>query len=143
MGCSGLVFVEWRALTTFAAVASGCIAIPWRIALVPSPHPRQALGHLLQFLSVYEPVVILVESLQHADTLQANLGATSSDLMLMGYRLKEAIEKALADASNPIRRFDQLMPAIEGYLKVTRQIDRLAQLDWRLTDPRASRRKPR
>ncbi len=85
----------------------------------------------------------LVDSLQQTDTLQANLGATSSDLMLMGYRLKEAIEIAFADASNPIGRFEQLMPAVEGYLKVTRQIDRLAQLDLRLTDARAAGNRPK
>lgn len=85
----------------------------------------------------------LVESLEQADALQANLGATSSDLMLMGFRLKEAIEEAMGDSSNPLGRFERLMPAIEGYLKVTRQIDRLAQLDRRLTDTRADRQKPR
>ena len=85
----------------------------------------------------------LVELLQQADALQANLGATSSDLMLMGFRLKEAIEQAMADSSAPLGRFEQLMPAIEGYLKVTRQIDRLAQLDRRLTDARAGGGRPK
>jgi hypothetical protein len=85
----------------------------------------------------------LLESLQKVDALQANLGATSSDLMLMGFRLKQAIEQAMGDSMAPLGRFEELMPAIEGYLKVTRQIDRLAQLDRRLTGAHAGRPKPR
>lgn len=78
----------------------------------------------------------LVDALEQVDALQANLGAASSDLMLLGFRMKDAIETALRDASNPLGQFNELMPAIESYLKVVRQIDRLAQLDRRLTETR-------
>jgi len=62
----------------------------------------------------------LVESLQQEDALQGNLGVISSDLILKGLRLKGAIEEAMADSSNPLGRFNRLMPVVEGYLKVTR-----------------------
>jgi len=73
----------------------------------------------------------LRESLGKADALEANLGAVSSDLMLMACRLKEAIEDALGKKS--LDHFDKLVPAIDAYLRVARQIDRLANLDRRLT----------
>lgn len=106
------------------------------------PDPAAADVSKLRLAKIRE---YLIESLQQADALQANLGATSSDLMLMGFRLKEAIEEALAKSTDSLGRFERLMPAIEGYLKVTRQIDRFAQLDRRLTEARldGARLKPR
>jgi hypothetical protein len=87
----------------------------------------------------------LTESLQQPDALRANLGAASSDLMLLGFRLKEAIEEGLGDPTNALGRIERLMPAIEGYLKVTRQMDRFAHLDRLLRDnpPSGSPQKPR
>ncbi|NQU21149.1 MAG: hypothetical protein HQ567_07685 [Candidatus Nealsonbacteria bacterium] len=125
-------------------VVAGAATVPEGANTAPAqPDPATPDVSKLRLEKIRE---YLVESLEQGDALQANLGATSSDLMLMGFRLKEAIEKAMADSSAPLARFEQLMPAIEGYLKVTRQIDRLAQLDRRLTDARSAdgdRPKPR
>jgi hypothetical protein len=71
----------------------------------------------------------LMASLQGVDPFRANLGAVTSDLMLMGFRLKERIDAALCDATSPLGTYDNLMPAIDGYLRIVRQLDRLAQLD--------------
>ena len=75
------------------------------------------------------------DSLQQPDALQANLGAVSSDLMLLAYRLHETINRSLAGSSNRLERFAKLSRAIETYLKITRQIDRLANLDRLLSEP--------
>lgn len=118
-------------------VTADAATVPQRAHTPPAPTPDVSKLRL-EKIHAY-----LVESLEQADTLQANLGATTSDLMLMGFRLKEAIEKAMADAATPLAQFEQLMPAIEGYLKVTRQIDRLAQLDRRVTDARSAGNRPK
>jgi hypothetical protein len=77
----------------------------------------------------------LRESLRKANALEANLGAVSTDLMLMACRLKEAIEERLG--KNPLEDFEKLMPAIDAYLRVARQIERLVTLAQRLVSPHA------
>ena len=77
----------------------------------------------------------LRHSLGKVDPLEANLGAVSADLMQMALRLKEAIEADLG--ARQLDHFEKLMPAIDAYLRVTRQIDRLASLDRRLTSPQS------
>ena len=85
----------------------------------------------------------LVEVLQQPDALRANLGATANDLLTLGYRLKEAIDQRLSDPSDPLARFENLTPAIEAYLKITRQVDRLANLDHQMANAKATPGKPR
>ena len=115
--------------------------VPRRASTSPAePDPAAADVSRLRLERIRE---YLVESLEQPNALRANVGAISSDLMLMGVRLKEAIDEGLADGSNPLGRFEQLMPAIEGYLKVIRQIDRLAQLDRHLSEAQAGPERPR
>ena len=76
----------------------------------------------------------LRESLDKTDTLEANLGVVSADLMRMACRLTDAIEETLSKTS--LDHFQKLVPAIDAYLRVARQIDRLAMLDRRLTSSR-------
>ena len=72
----------------------------------------------------------LRESLDKADSLDANLGVVSADLMRMACHFTVAIEEWLG--KNSLDHFEKLVPAIDTYLRVTRQIDRLAMLDRRL-----------
>lgn len=72
----------------------------------------------------------LREALGKADSLEANLDAVSADLMLMACRFREAIEEKFGKGS--LDRFERLVPAIDAYLRVARQIERLASLDRRL-----------
>ena len=77
----------------------------------------------------------LRESLDKTDTLEANLGVVSADLMRMACRLTVAIEESLGKRS--LEHIDKLVPTIDAYLRIARQIDRLAMLDRRLTSSRA------
>lgn len=77
----------------------------------------------------------LRESLDKADSLEANLGVVSADLMRMACRLTVAIEESLGKRS--LEQIDKLVPTIDAYLRIARQIDRLAMLDRRLTSSRA------
>ena len=78
----------------------------------------------------------LREALARESALEANLGAVNSDLLIMGYRLKQAIDEAMAATPAALEQFQRLMPAIDSYLRLTKQIDRLAQLSLRLASPR-------
>ena len=68
--------------------------------------------------------------------------SAEADLMLMGFRLKESIEGAMANAANSLEQFGKLMPAIKAYLKISRQIDRLAQIENRGSAARGWRMHP-
>ena len=81
------------------------------------------------------------QALANPDPLAANLGAANGALMRIGFRLEEALEGALAKVPSPTERFDRLVPAIETYLKVMRQVDRFSQLEQRLSA--GSQPKPR
>lgn len=74
---------------------------------------------------------LLASSLAKLDPLEANLGVVNSDLMLLAYRLKQSIDSALTepDASEEL---EMLMPAVENYLKVVKQIERFSKLDLQL-----------
>ena len=77
----------------------------------------------------------LAESLAKPDALQANLGAAVGDLMEIAYRLKEAIDAVLQKEGGSLEQFDRLMPAIDKYLRLTRQADRFARLGRQLESP--------
>lgn len=78
----------------------------------------------------------LDEALNKKNPLEANLGAANSDLLLIGYRLKNTIDMALADPPEGLSQVEELMPAINTYLRIIKQIERLAQLDRRLMQMR-------
>jgi len=84
---------------------------------------------------------LLRESLDKVDTLEANLGVVSADLMRMACRLTVAIEESLGKKS--LEHIDKLVPTIDAYLRIARQIDRLAMLDHRLTSSRTSTTPPK
>jgi len=84
----------------------------------------------------------LVQSLSNADPLRANLGAGASSLMRMGLRLEQAIDTSLAKSTDVLQQAKGLSAAMETYLKITRQWDRLLQLDSRIAeDERRGRRR--
>ncbi|MBT6156431.1 MAG: hypothetical protein HOK71_12640 [Planctomycetaceae bacterium] len=84
----------------------------------------------------------LNDALGKVDTREAVIGAANSDLMLIGYRLKRAIEEALSTESHSLEQFQALMPAVQTYLKITTQVGRLAQLEHRLsTDQTVAKRR--
>jgi hypothetical protein len=72
------------------------------------------------------------QALGQKDALTANLGAVASDLMLLQYRLSQALNGALAQTDSVMEDFAEWSPALQACLQLTRQIDRLANLDQRL-----------
>ncbi len=72
-------------------------------------------------------------SLRQPGALQATIGAVNSDLMLIGYRLNQAVQTAMNTTPAALNEYSKLMPAVESLLKVYRQVDRFSQLEVRLT----------
>ena len=56
--------------------------------------------------------------------------------MKIGLRLDEAIERCLSGGPATLERIGGLLPVVESHLRVTRPIDRFAQLELRLSGPR-------
>lgn len=84
----------------------------------------------------------LNDAISKVNTREALIGATNSDLMLIGYRLKQAIEEALSTEPNSLGQFQELMPAVQMYLKITTQVGRLTQLEhWLSNDQTIARRR--
>jgi hypothetical protein len=72
------------------------------------------------------------------DPLAANVAATNSDLMLMAYRLKQAIATAMEMTPAALEEFEKLMPAVDSFLRITRQVERFAKLNLQLAAPAKS-----
>lgn len=72
---------------------------------------------------------LLRQSLRMSDPLQGAIGAQSSQLVMLGNHLHAALDEALAEANDPLEKFNKLLPSIEAFLKINRQFDRFARLN--------------
>ena len=72
---------------------------------------------------------LLRQSLKMSDPLQGAIGAQSSQLVMHANHLHAALDKALANAEDPLEKFNKLLPSIEAFLKINRQFDRFARLN--------------
>ena len=75
-------------------------------------------------------------SLAKDDPLEANLGSINSGLMRVALLMDEAIEEAIPCGPRMIESVKRMLPEIESYLKITRQVDRFAQLEVRIAEAR-------
>ena len=73
------------------------------------------------------------------DPLAANVGTVNSDLMLFGYSLQQAITKALEMTPAALDEFGKLMPAIDSYMRISRQVERFAKLNQQLASAEKAR----
>ena len=75
-------------------------------------------------------------SLQKGDPLEANLGSINSGLMCVALWLEETIEQAMGSGPRNVERLSRILPAIETHLRVTRQVDRFANIELRAAEAR-------
>ena len=68
-------------------------------------------------------------SLAKRNSLLAALGSANSGLMTLNLYLEESLVQALATGPTSVEQLEKLQPSIDMYLRVTRQIDRFAQLE--------------
>lgn len=72
---------------------------------------------------------LLRRALKMTDPLQGAIGVQSSQLVMLGNHLHAALDEALANAEDPLDKFNKLLPSIEAFLKINRQFDRFARLN--------------
>ena len=75
-------------------------------------------------------------SLEKDDPLEANLGSITSGLMRVALWLDEIIGQAMESGPPNVERLSRILPAIDTHLRVTRQVDRFAQIELRAVEAR-------
>jgi hypothetical protein len=81
----------------------------------------------------------LNNSLAKSDAFQATLGAANCDFLLLGYRLKQAIDEELEPGPAALADFEDMMPAIEMLLKMMKQVERYSKLEIKLAELKVDR----
>jgi hypothetical protein len=71
---------------------------------------------------------LLSESLAKSNPLEATIGATNAELMLIGKRFGQVVGEALNQPPENLAELDELMPSVNGYLRITKQIERFSTL---------------
>jgi hypothetical protein len=78
-------------------------------------------------------------ALQKSDLLDANLGLVTSGLLKMAYRQEQLYDQAYEHRAHSPRGREQLRLALDDHLRVTRQLERLMQLEIRSAELRKRR----
>jgi hypothetical protein len=100
----------------------------------PSPAQRARLARAYQAAACRRP-----------DPLAANLGVLTGDLLVLAHGFAEQVPAALAAAGPDPAADPRFARTVELYLKLLRQVDRLAQADRRTppaADPPSARVRP-
>jgi hypothetical protein len=74
----------------------------------------------------------LVESLEQEDAWRGCVGPVVSDLLEMCMNLKVGIDKEMKQAGSFVGVLANLEPALNSYLRIVRQFERLLKLDGRI-----------
>lgn len=72
------------------------------------------------------------DALKQEDALQAIIGAASGDLMLLKYRLSQALDEALQEPPDSLSAIAEVMPAMNAFLKVSQQAGQFMQLSLKI-----------
>jgi hypothetical protein len=72
------------------------------------------------------------DSLKENDALQATIGAAGGDLMLMLYRVRQALDETLTETPNSLTAIAEVMPAMNTYMKLSQQVGQYVQLSLKI-----------
>jgi hypothetical protein len=100
-------------------------------AVVQAAHPTNSHDARLSRVLDYQ-----ASSLQKDDPLEASLGSINSGLMRVALWLDETIEQAMVSGPPNVERLARILPAIDTHLRVTRQVDRFANIELRAAEAR-------
>ena len=64
--------------------------------------------------------------------MEANLGVVNADLMLLAGRFRHVLEEAMQQSPETLAEMAELMPGVDSYLRVVKQVDRFSQLAVKL-----------
>jgi hypothetical protein len=79
------------------------------------------------------------DSLQEPDALQAAVGAASGDLLLMQYRLRQALDDSLQETPDSLTAITEALPALNTYLKLSQQVGQYVQLSLKIKSAKGGR----
>jgi hypothetical protein len=72
---------------------------------------------------------LLMQSLKASSPLAASFGAARADLLSIGARLMAALESETRVLGGSAEEFERIVRAAHTYLRIARQVERLAELD--------------
>lgn len=72
------------------------------------------------------------DSLKENDALQATVGAAGGDLMLMLYRVRQALDETLAETPDSLTSIAEVIPALNTYMKLNQQVGQFVQLSLKI-----------
>lgn len=72
------------------------------------------------------------DSLKEEDALQAAVGAASGDLMLMQYRVHQALEEALQETPDSLTAITEVLPAMNTFMRLSQQVGQFIQLSLKI-----------
>lgn len=72
------------------------------------------------------------DSLKKDDALQAMVGAVCGDLMLMQYRMRQAIDETLQVPPDSLTAIAEVMPAMNTFMKLGQQVGQFVQLNLKI-----------
>ena len=78
------------------------------------------------------------DSLKEEDALQATVGAASGDLMLMQYRLRQALDETLQETPDSLTAIAEVMPALNTFMKLSQQVGQFVQLSLKIKTAKAA-----
>ncbi len=82
----------------------------------------------------------LAHSLAKKDPLRAAFGSINADLMTVELPLADLLTRAFSDPSLSIDSMQKMLPTLAAFHNLTRQIERFAQVDVRITESKKRKR---
>jgi hypothetical protein len=94
---------------------------------VPPPDPHDGLAPETRLTQEREKKILefQADALHMDSPLAANVALMTGDLMLYACHVRRVLEPALKAVAQP-QDFPQVTPAIDGYLRLARQVERLS-----------------
>jgi len=72
--------------------------------------------------------LMIIESLTCGNPLVANVGVVNAKLMLYAKRYGDLLDGALQQSAETLTDLDDMVPRIDGYLRITKLIERFSML---------------
>lgn len=103
------------------------------LAVENSPEPSDSTVAREQRIADY-----VTQSLEVGDPFEANVGVVNADLMLFALRYRQVLGEALEQPPENLAELAEVMPSVDSYVRLVKQVDRISQLAMKLKAANAS-----
>ena len=80
----------------------------------------------------------VTQSLGVSDPFEANVGVVNADLMMFALRYRQVLSEALEQPPESLAELAEIMPSVDSYVRLVKQMDRVSQLAMKLKAANAS-----